>query len=167
MDPNYCYKISWSLTRLIIKLAGQTFKSTIFSSRLHISLLYSISSYSEILYVKCTQDGRNNIFVCSQRALATYSDLGFKDKGKANLNSNFAQGYTSHCAGCKQHQQKIECKEISPFMVTTGKTKVAEIRNPSTSCISYAKQLNIYYQSYSSACTLLLIGPIQLVLLHK
>ena len=30
MDPNYCYKISWSLTRLIIKLAGQTYKSTSF-----------------------------------------------------------------------------------------------------------------------------------------
>ena len=30
MDPNYCCKISWSLTRLIIKLAGQTYKSTFF-----------------------------------------------------------------------------------------------------------------------------------------
>ena len=44
-DPNYCYKISWSLTRLVIKLAGQTYKSTFFSAvdDLHISLSYSIS----------------------------------------------------------------------------------------------------------------------------
>ena len=45
MDPNYSYKISWSLTRLIIKLAGLTYKSMFFfSCRWHISLLYSISS---------------------------------------------------------------------------------------------------------------------------
>ena len=45
IDPNYCYKISWSLTRVILKLAGQTYKSTFFSAcRWHISLLYSISN---------------------------------------------------------------------------------------------------------------------------
>ena len=38
MDPNYRYKISWSLTRLIIKLAGQTYKSTFFSAVDDISL---------------------------------------------------------------------------------------------------------------------------------
>ena len=45
MVPSYCYKISWPLTRLVIKLAGQTYKSTFyFSCRWHISLMYSIST---------------------------------------------------------------------------------------------------------------------------
>ena len=45
MDPNYCYKISQSLTRLIIKLAGQTYKSTFFSAEGDISLYYIVSLY--------------------------------------------------------------------------------------------------------------------------
>ena len=43
MDPNYCYKISWSLTRLIIKLAGQTYNSTFSSAVDDMSLYYIVS----------------------------------------------------------------------------------------------------------------------------
>ena len=43
MDPNFRYKISSSLTRLVIKLAGQTYKSTFFSSVDDISLNYVVS----------------------------------------------------------------------------------------------------------------------------
>ena len=43
MDLNYCYKISWSLTRLIKKLAAQTYKSTFFSAVDDISLYYVAS----------------------------------------------------------------------------------------------------------------------------
>ena len=43
MDPNYCYKISRSLTRLTIKLAGQTYESTFFSAVDDISLYYVVS----------------------------------------------------------------------------------------------------------------------------
>ena len=43
MHPNYCYKISWSLTRLIIKLAGQTYKSTFFSAVDDTFLYYIVS----------------------------------------------------------------------------------------------------------------------------
>ena len=43
MDTNYCYKIRRSLTRLIIKLAAQTYKSTFFSAVDDISLYYIVS----------------------------------------------------------------------------------------------------------------------------
>ena len=43
MDPKYCYKISRSLTRLIIKLAGQAYKSTFLSAVGDISLYYIVS----------------------------------------------------------------------------------------------------------------------------
>ena len=43
MDPNYCYKISWSLSRLIIKLAGQTYKSAFFSVVEDISVYHIVS----------------------------------------------------------------------------------------------------------------------------
>ena len=43
MDPIYCYEMSRSLTRLIIKLAGQTYKSTFLSAVDDISLYYIVS----------------------------------------------------------------------------------------------------------------------------
>ena len=48
MDPNYCYKISWSLTRVITKLPDRRINLRFFSCRLHISLLYSISNPSNL-----------------------------------------------------------------------------------------------------------------------
>ena len=43
MDRNYCYKISRSLTRLIMKLAGHAYKATFFSAEDDISLYYIVS----------------------------------------------------------------------------------------------------------------------------
>ena len=48
MDPKYCYKISWSLTRLIMKIAGQTYKSTLFSAVDYISLYDIVSLFGTV-----------------------------------------------------------------------------------------------------------------------
>ena len=47
INPNYCYKISWAQTRLVIKLAGQTYKSTFFSAVEDISLYYVVSKLGD------------------------------------------------------------------------------------------------------------------------
>ena len=78
LDPNHCYKISWSLTRLIIKLTGQTYKCT-FSAVDDISLYYIVSLCMAICYSSrrvCTYPWRSYLLlVLLIERLFTVGDL--------------------------------------------------------------------------------------------
>ena len=90
MDPNYYYKISWSLTRLIVKLAGQTHKSTFFSAVDNISLYYIVSLISPIWsFKKCScktewhqgfaqlLQGHENTQILSNDCVFLWQDTGY------------------------------------------------------------------------------------------
>ena len=63
VDPNYCYKISCLLTRLIIKLAGQTYKSAVDD----ISLYYIVSlSKMEYFFFRSSRASIHNSLAGSE-----------------------------------------------------------------------------------------------------